>query len=201
MEWPLLTVAQWIREAAILVWVLPFRPQLFRVLPAKWMRPDFWNVVRTQCEIQQYMNCEIPATATGLIANYHFNQGIPSGTNSLAPQYIKRCCEGSNTGTLTNMALSGSTSNWISGGGVVSNFTTSTAPSVTLAAFGNSVSIPAGSSTPLFQTTPALVICAWTEPSPAEPSRFQIQVQMCFIWIPLSYPVPAPSLLAPTLHL
>src|SRR5690606_16859641 len=33
-----------------------------------------WNVARSQCEIQQYMNCEIPATASSLVANYHFNQ-------------------------------------------------------------------------------------------------------------------------------
>ena len=37
-----------------------------------------WNTVRTQCQIQQFMNCEITSTASGLVANYHFNQGIPA---------------------------------------------------------------------------------------------------------------------------
>jgi hypothetical protein len=42
----------------------------------------FWNVARTQCEINTFMNCEIPNTSAGLIANYHFNQGIDGGNNT-----------------------------------------------------------------------------------------------------------------------
>ena len=27
------------------------------------------------CEVNAYMHCEIPSTVSGLVANYHFNQG------------------------------------------------------------------------------------------------------------------------------
>ena len=104
-----------------------------------------WNVVRTQCEIQTYMNAEITSTASGLIANYHFNQGIPSG-NNLAVNTLTDAA-GSNTGTLTNMALTGATSNWVSPGGVTNGFTTTSQPTATLNLTGNGNTVPTGVST------------------------------------------------------
>ncbi|MBL7936159.1 MAG: T9SS type A sorting domain-containing protein [Bacteroidia bacterium] len=83
-----------------------------------------WNVVRTPCEISEYMNCEIPTTATGLLANYHFNQGINAGINTTETSLID-ASGNTNNGTLTAFALTtGTTSNWVAPGGVVSGYST-----------------------------------------------------------------------------
>ncbi|MDX2173442.1 MAG: LamG-like jellyroll fold domain-containing protein [Bacteroidota bacterium] len=82
-----------------------------------------WNTARTQCEINTYKNCEIPTTATGLIANYHFNQGL-SGTANPTVTTLVDNSGNSFTGSLNNFTLTGSISNWVAPGGVVSNFTT-----------------------------------------------------------------------------
>ncbi|MES2566543.1 MAG: LamG-like jellyroll fold domain-containing protein [Bacteroidota bacterium] len=87
-----------------------------------------WNVTRTQCEINTYMNCEIPTTATGLVANYHFNQGVASFSNP-TQSALMDASGNSNTGVLNNFALNGSTSNWVAPGGVVNGYTTTLAPS------------------------------------------------------------------------
>lgn len=73
-----------------------------------------WNVARTQTEIQDNMNTEIdPTTATGLVAYYKFDQGIPTGDNTglLTLPDLK----GNNNGTLANFSLGNgnSTSNFI----------------------------------------------------------------------------------------
>jgi hypothetical protein len=82
-----------------------------------------WNVVRTQCEIISYKDCEIPTTATGLVANYHFNQGVASNSNPTAINLAD--ASGSlNTGTLVNFGLAGTSSNWVAPGAVVSGFST-----------------------------------------------------------------------------
>jgi gliding motility-associated-like protein len=104
-----------------------------------------WNVARTQCQIQQFMNCEIPTTATGLLANYHFNQGLPSGNNTASTSVIDAV--GSFNGNLVNTTRTGATSNWVSPGGVVNGFTTSTLPTATISVFGNGNSIPMGTTT------------------------------------------------------
>ncbi|MBK9401485.1 MAG: choice-of-anchor D domain-containing protein [Bacteroidetes bacterium] len=78
-----------------------------------------WDIVRTQAQIQAFMNCEIQVVTTGLKANYHFNQGVPSGVNTSVTSLTD--ASGNNkTGTLTNFALSGATSNWVAPGGVAS---------------------------------------------------------------------------------
>ncbi len=105
-----------------------------------------WNTARTQCQIQQFMNCEIPTTASGLVANYHFNQGVPSGSN-LAVTTATDAASG-NTGTLLNFSLTGTTSNWVNPSQIVSGNTVTTPPNVTLQVSGNSVTIPNGSNSP-----------------------------------------------------
>jgi alpha-tubulin suppressor-like RCC1 family protein len=107
-----------------------------------------WNTARTTCEINSYMNCEIPTSAAGLIANYHFNQGIAASNNATETS-LTDVSGNSNTGTLTNFLLSGSTSNWVAPGAVVSGYTTALA-SPTIAV--NSGSIIGGSS---FTMTPS----------------------------------------------
>ncbi|MCC6182218.1 MAG: T9SS type A sorting domain-containing protein [Bacteroidia bacterium] len=85
-----------------------------------------WNTVRTQCEINTYMNAEIPTNATGLVANYHFNQGNAAVLNTGISTLLD-ATSNTNNGTLTNFALNGATSNWIAPGGVVSGYTTTLA--------------------------------------------------------------------------
>lgn len=72
-----------------------------------------WNLARSQAEIQSAINCEITTPLPGLIANYHFNQGIANDNNATPTVNILLDASGNNsTGTLTNFALTGSTSNW-----------------------------------------------------------------------------------------
>ncbi|MBK8601102.1 MAG: VCBS repeat-containing protein [Flavobacterium sp.] len=76
-----------------------------------------WDIVRTQAQIQAFMNCEIQVATPGLKANYQFNQGVASATNTAVTSLTD--ASGNNIdGTLTNFALSGATSNWIAPGGV-----------------------------------------------------------------------------------
>ncbi|MBL7932894.1 MAG: choice-of-anchor D domain-containing protein, partial [Bacteroidia bacterium] len=105
----------------------------------------YWNVARTQCEILSYMNCEMSGTPTGLVANYHFTQGIPFGTNTLVTTAIDAM--GANNGTLTSFVLTGSVSNWVSPGGVISGSTTPATLSQTLNVKGNGNNVPMGTST------------------------------------------------------
>ena len=72
-----------------------------------------WNTARTQAEIQANMNIE-PNTSTGLVASYHFNEGIADGNNAGITTATDASGNG-NDGTLNNFALNGSTSNWVAG--------------------------------------------------------------------------------------
>ena len=79
----------------------------------------FWNIARSQAQIQSTMNCEIPTTTLGLIANYHFNLGQAGANNAGIVTVLDATCNSFN-GTLTNFTLSGNTSNWAAPGAVVS---------------------------------------------------------------------------------
>lgn len=117
-----------------------------------------WNTARTQCEVNTFMNCEIPTSAIGLVANYHFNQGFDSNANPS----ITTLTDASGsvyTGTLTNFGLASSTSNWIAPGGVVSGFTTTLAPPTVGSTVSNSV-ICNGNSTTLSGTGASTYV--WT---------------------------------------
>ena len=72
-----------------------------------------WNTVRTQSDIQAAMNTAL-APQSGLVAYYTFNQGSPAGSNAGLSSLTDLSGNG-NTGTLYNMALSGSSSNWVAG--------------------------------------------------------------------------------------
>jgi hypothetical protein len=82
-----------------------------------------WTIARSQCDINTYQNCEIATTATGLLANYHFNQGMPAASNATVTSLTDASGNAYN-GTLSNFALTGTTSNWIYPGGVSSGSTT-----------------------------------------------------------------------------
>lgn len=63
------------------------------------------------------MNCELTGNECNLVAYYKFNQGTAGGNNAGVTTLVGSTTNGYN-GTLNNFALSGSTSNWISPGGV-----------------------------------------------------------------------------------
>ncbi|MBC3758358.1 T9SS type A sorting domain-containing protein [Hyunsoonleella sp. SJ7] len=72
-----------------------------------------WSIARTQEEIQADMNKEISAQS-GLIALYHFNQGIAGGDNTGLTTVIDDSGNGYDM-TLHNFNLNGPTSNWVEG--------------------------------------------------------------------------------------
>ncbi|NBO35899.1 MAG: hypothetical protein EBU89_08375, partial [Actinobacteria bacterium] len=71
----------------------------------------YWNVARSAAEIAASMNSALTGSETGLIANYSFNQGTAGGSN--AGVTTATSTTGSNNGTLSGFALTGTTSNWI----------------------------------------------------------------------------------------
>lgn len=73
-----------------------------------------WNVARTASEIQNNYLKELAGNETGLAAYYTFNQGIVNGTNTSITTLIDK---GNNNivGSLTNIARTGTTSNFIPG--------------------------------------------------------------------------------------
>lgn len=71
-----------------------------------------WNVARSQAQIQADMNHDInPATASGLVAYFNVNQGIANGSNTGLTTLLDQM--GTQNGTLTNFALSGTGSNYV----------------------------------------------------------------------------------------
>lgn len=71
-----------------------------------------WNVARTQTQIQNNRMKELdPATQTGLVSYFTFNNGIASGTNTGMFNLID--LTGNNNGTLSNFTLSGAGSNYL----------------------------------------------------------------------------------------
>lgn len=109
----------------------------------------FWNVLRSACDINNFLTCEIPTNAPGLLANYHFNQGIAGGSNSTVTSLLD-ATSNANHVPLTNFAMSGSSSNWVSPGAVVSGYSVSNVPSLTVSPA--SATICAGNSTTLNAT-------------------------------------------------
>ncbi len=72
-----------------------------------------WNIARSEAEIFANMYNEL-FVDTSLVVLYHCNQGAAGATNAAVTTLID--ASGNNrTGTLNNIALSGSTSNWTSG--------------------------------------------------------------------------------------
>ena len=106
-----------------------------------------WNRALCQGEIQNNINAEIPTTAPGLLANYHFNQGIAAHENPTVTTLMD-ASGNAYTGTLTNIALISTVSNWVKPGGVVSGSSVTAFVSPTVSIAGTN-SICSGSSTTL----------------------------------------------------
>jgi hypothetical protein len=86
-----------------------------------------WNLARTQAQIAANMNVEL-ASQAGLVALYHFNQGVANGNNAGVTTAMDSSGAGRD-GTLMNFALNGPTSNWVNG--QVLTPADATAPTVT----------------------------------------------------------------------
>ena len=71
-----------------------------------------WNVARTPEQINGSRNCELAGPESGLVAYYNFNQGNDAGNNSTVTTLTAMTGP---SGTLTNFALAGATSNWLAG--------------------------------------------------------------------------------------
>lgn len=72
-----------------------------------------WNTVRTATEIANNYQAPVASSSTGLLANLSFDQGLEAGTNTGNTTVVDPV-SGYN-GTLNNLALSGSTSNFVEG--------------------------------------------------------------------------------------
>lgn len=90
-----------------------------------------WNRPLCQGEIVNNMNGEIATNASGLVANYHFNQGLASQSN-LSITTLNDATSNANNGTLTGFALTGATSNWVAPGAVSVTATPFTSPTITI---------------------------------------------------------------------
>mgnify|MGYP002700352293 CR=1 FL=1 len=73
-----------------------------------------WNYARSAAEIDYYKNCELIGDESGLVAYYQFNQGEGSVSNA-EETTLNDVTSNGNNGTLTNFALTGTTSNWLEG--------------------------------------------------------------------------------------
>lgn len=72
-----------------------------------------WNSAISQCQILANMNNTLPATQSGLIMNYNFNQGVAGGTNTTVTA-LPDLSGNAYNGALSNFSLTGGTSNWVS---------------------------------------------------------------------------------------
>ncbi len=78
-----------------------------------------WNRALCETEISANMNCEIPTNAPGLVAYYPLNQGI-AGSNNPSVDIVNDASGNNRNGVIQNSSLSGTESNWVEVGGVVS---------------------------------------------------------------------------------
>lgn len=70
-----------------------------------------WRRALCQSEILAHKNCELVGNEPNLVAYYKYNQGIAAGNNTTIS--ILNDVTATNSGTLTNFTLNGSTSNFI----------------------------------------------------------------------------------------
>jgi Concanavalin A-like lectin/glucanases superfamily/Secretion system C-terminal sorting domain len=76
-----------------------------------------WNIARTQAQIQaDRYNYSLPTSTPGLVAYYKFDHGTGGGNNAGYTNLSNSVNPGSNSGTLLNFDLAGSTSNWLGSG-------------------------------------------------------------------------------------
>lgn len=107
-----------------------------------------WNVTRTQLQIQGAMNCDVPQNAN-LKGYYRFDEGTPAGNNTVQTKTLdysgNALCGG-----LEGFALTGATSNFVTGAINSCNAISLTIP----AAMGGSGAICLGNTSLLTNATP-----------------------------------------------
>ena len=79
-----------------------------------------WNVARTASEISANKNIELCGPQPGLVAYYKLNEGVAGGTNTSISTVADSSGNGYN-GTLTNFALTGTSSNFVTGATLTQN--------------------------------------------------------------------------------
>ncbi|AWG20509.1 hypothetical protein FFWV33_02670 [Flavobacterium faecale] len=84
-----------------------------------------WNSARTAEQINASKNCELQGNEASLVSYYKFNQGNDAANNS-GITTLTDATSNANNGTLTNLALTGATSNWLAGSPVVTGSTCTT---------------------------------------------------------------------------
>lgn len=116
-----------------------------------------WNTVRTQAEILEKISCELAGNETGLAAYYRFNQS--SGT------VLYDATTNANNGTLSNFALTGNTSNWLSNGAVVPGSVCATGnAALSFDGVNDYVEIPHTTSLNSYTTSGEITIEYWIKP-------------------------------------
>ncbi|MCF8284022.1 MAG: HYR domain-containing protein [Sphingobacteriales bacterium] len=124
-----------------------------RFMPGIMDEIRIWSRAICQGELQNNKFCEIPGAAPNLEGNYHFNQGTASANNASVTSLLD--ASGNNRhGALTNMGLTGSTSNWVTPGGIINgtNCAPFAYPTASITA-GGSTSICMGGSVTLNANT------------------------------------------------
>jgi hypothetical protein len=109
-----------------------------------------WNRALSANEILRARDCELQGNETGLVGYYKMNQGVAAGNNAGVTTATDASANAF-TGTLTNFALTGSASNWVSGSPVIIGSTMPSAPTASAQTFCGAITVanlvPAPSST------------------------------------------------------
>ena len=88
------------------------RPGGAQYFPGNIDEVRIWSEARSLCEIQSNMNRHFTGPETNLVSFYDFNHGVAGGNNA-GVTTLTDYSGTSNNGTLTNFALTGTTSNWV----------------------------------------------------------------------------------------
>ncbi|WP_276134907.1 LamG-like jellyroll fold domain-containing protein [Polluticoccus soli] len=102
-----------------------------------------WNRALCASELQQYNSCQLGGPQNGLVEYYTFNQGHVGANNSTINTLTDASGNNKN-GTLQNFALTGNTSNWVSGS--INNACSAYVPPVASITAGGSTTVCYGES-------------------------------------------------------
>lgn len=117
-----------------------------------------WNRALCASEVAHYNSCELPEQQNGLVEYYKFNQGY-AGANNTAINTVTDASGNNKTATLNNFALTGNTSNWVSGS--INNVCSAYVPPVASITAGGSTTVCYGESVVL--TANAGASYQWTK--------------------------------------
>ena len=113
-----------------------------------------WNIERTAAEISTSRSCDLIGTETGLVTYYKFNRGFDLIANPTVTSLTNSVSGGAN-GTLTNFALTGSTSNWKFGSPIFTPITPTATTTVATCASNGTASISNYNNVFTYVSTPA----------------------------------------------